>query len=159
MLLLAFDISADTGPEKTARATPKTETVPTVVACPPRGVTIDAVVTRIIDGDTIAVRSSVDYQIRLIDCWAPESRTRDQAEKTQGLQAKMRMQQIALGKEVRVHIPGSKDLTDLTTLGRVLGRVWVIRNAKPEPQDLSAQMVSENLATAQKRPTKQESSK
>jgi endonuclease YncB( thermonuclease family) len=130
--------------------TPKTETAAAVQPCPPRGITIDAVVTRVLDGDTIAVRSSVEFQVRLIDCWAPESRTRDQAEKSRGLQSKARMQQLADGKSVRVHIPGSNDLTNLTTLGRVLARVWVITDAEPESHDLSTRMVSENLATSRK---------
>lgn len=125
------------------------------VVCPPRGLTIDGVVTRVIDGDTIVVRSCVDYHVRLLDCWAPESRTRDLDEKQKGQRARRRMEELAAGKTVRVHIPGGDNLTELITLGRVLGRVWLRVDAQPVGPDLSSRMVSEKLAT----PRKQEPAK
>lgn len=124
---------------------------PSAIACPPRGVTMDAEVVRVIDGDTIVLRTSVEYHVRLIDCWAPESRTTDKSEKAKGLKAKARMQQLAAtGSAVRVHVPTGEDLSDVMTLGRVLGRVWLMDGESPASSDLSAVMVREGLATEQK---------
>ena len=121
---------------------------PVAPRCPPRGITIDGTVIRVIDGDTVVVRSCVEYHVRLLDCWAPESRTLDLKEKSKGLKSKARMQQLATDKAVRVHLPGNGDLSDTITLGRVLGRVWVLNGDRPESCDLSSIMVTEKLATA-----------
>ncbi len=118
--------------------------------CPPPGITIDANVVRVIDGDTIVVSSTVEYHVRLLDCWAPESRTLDAKEKQKGLKSKARMTQLATGKVVRVHMPGRSDITDMVTLGRVLGRVWILQSGVPAPRDLSSIMVAEKLATETK---------
>lgn len=120
--------------------------------CPPRGITVDADVVRVIDGDTIVVRTSIEYHVRLIDCWAPESRTKDAKEKSRGLKAKARMQQLAAeGTAVRVHLPNSSaDLTDAISMGRILGRVWMIEDGAPAGADLSSIMVHEGLATTRK---------
>lgn len=119
--------------------------------CPPTGITIDAQVVRVIDGDTIVVASTVEYHVRLLDCWAPESRTKDAGEKERGLKSKARMADLVTGKTVRVHLPGQSDITDMVTLGRVLGRVWILHSGVPAARDVSSIMVNENLAT----PTKQ----
>ena len=120
--------------------------------CPPRGMTVDGEVVRVIDGDTIVVRTAVEYHVRLLDCWAPESRTMDPAEKSRGLKSKTRMQQLAAtGAAVRVHLPnGCSDLTEAMTMGRLLGRVWLLRNDLPSDEDLSGIMVREGLATKSK---------
>lgn len=121
-----------------------------VPACPPKGMTIDGVVVRVIDGDTIVIESRVEYHVRLLDCWAPESRTRDVDEKQRGLASKARMQQLAGDKPVRVFLPAADDLTDMMTMGRMLGRVWVLDGDVPTTRDLSTIMVSERLATREK---------
>ena len=119
--------------------------------CPPRGLTIDGTVVRVIDGDTIVVESRVQYHLRLLDCWAPESRTTDAQEKKRGLASKARMTELATWKNVRVHLPsGGGDITDMITLGRVLGRCWLVTDDRPGNEDLSAIMVREQLATREK---------
>ena len=121
-------------------------------ACPPHGLTIDGKVLRVIDGDTIVVESRVEYHVRLLDCWAPESRTTDAAEKARGLKSKARMKELADGRSVRVFFPaGGGDLTDAITMGRILGRVWRVDDSGvPERDDLSSVMVRERLATPSK---------
>ena len=47
--------------------------VPADMLAPEPGLTLDATVIRVIDGDTIVCESRVQYHVRLIDCWAPES--------------------------------------------------------------------------------------
>lgn len=118
--------------------------------CPPPGLVVDAVVLRVIDGDTLILRTSFEYRVRLLDCWAPESRTLDLKEKTRGLAAKKRLTQLAANQCVRVQLPGSTDLSRMVTLNRVLGRVWLVNDEGPAEMDLSGMLVSEGLATAKK---------
>lgn len=145
VLFGAFGISASAG--QTVRPVQDALSLP---ACPPKGMTIDGTVVRVIDGDTIVVESRVEYHVRLLDCWAPESRTKDAAEKQRGLAAKTRMQQLAGDKPVRVFLPAADDLTDMMTMGRLLGRVWILNGDAPTTPDLSTIMVSERFATPEK---------
>jgi endonuclease YncB( thermonuclease family) len=122
-----------------------------VMSAPAAGLTIDGTVVRAIDGDTIVVTSSVEYHVRLLDCWAPESRSRDLQEKSRGLKAKARMTELTQGKSVRVFLPASGSLTEMFTLGRLLGRAWILDpSGQPCEVDLSTTMVAEQLATRQK---------
>jgi endonuclease YncB( thermonuclease family) len=118
--------------------------------CPAPGLVIDATVVRVIDGDTVVVRSTVEYQVRLLDCWAPESRTKDLQEKRRGLAAKARMQELAAEKPCRVFLPAADSLADMMTLGRILGRVWLLEDGSPATLDLSTIMVCEGHATTTK---------
>ena len=111
---------------------------------PANSLTLDARCIRVIDGDTIEVESKVVYRVRILDCWAPESRTSDVVEKQRGLRSKARMVQLVDGKPVRVSIPLTGDLTDSATLGRVLGHVWL------DDKSLAEIMVAEGLATKTK---------
>lgn len=117
-----------------------------VIVAPNPGITLDARCIRVIDGDTIVVESTVMYQVRLIDCWTPESRTKNLAEKRRGLASKARMIDLADGKPLRITIPLTGDLTDSTTLGRLLGRAWL-----EDGRELSEIMVAEGLATKSKK--------
>lgn len=146
--IITFSVHAANQTQHRPLPIPDTLSVP---ACPPKGMTIDGTVLRVIDGDTIVVESRVEYHVRLLDCWAPESRTRDQAEKQRGLAAKARMQQLAVDKPVRVFLPAADDLTDMMTMGRLLGRVWILSGDAPTSPDLSTIMVAEQLATREKR--------
>lgn len=159
LLLLIVAFVAHASPQQQRPLTPVPDqrfTSPKIAAmleqfeCPPRGYTIDGQIVRVIDGDTVVVRSQVEYQIRLLDCWAPESRTRDSREKTRGLQAKARMQEIAQDQTCRVFMPADGTLQDMITMGRILGRVWILQDGEPAAADLSATMVGEGLATPTK---------
>ena len=56
--------------------------------CPPLGWTTLALPLRAVDGDTLDLALIKVLRARLVNCWAPESRTRDKAEKEIGLRAK-----------------------------------------------------------------------
>lgn len=91
---------------------------------PALGLTARAIVRRIVDGDTLDVELRLPVRIRLLDCWAPETRG---LERDQGLRARQFLEALAPpGTHVRVNVPtGQADaLGDVLTLGRVLGQVW-----------------------------------
>ena len=114
---------------------------------PELGITTKGILTRIVDGDTVDVEIRKTVRVRLLDCWAPETRTKDLEEKAKGLQSKHHLSQVCpVGTEVVVHIPASKDgeIADVFTMGRVLGFVFV------DTQDLSEIQVSAGNATRTK---------
>lgn len=88
--------------------------------------TTPATCTRVIDGDTIEVEVTRKIRVRLLDCWAPETRTKDLKEKAKGLKSKQDLADWIEGKPVLVQIPTDSggELNSIMTMGRVLGRVW-----------------------------------
>lgn len=56
--------------------------------CPPAGWVTQAIPLRAIDGDTLVLAIVKLVRARLVNCWCPESRTRDEAEKAIGIQGK-----------------------------------------------------------------------
>lgn len=116
------------------------------VAQPPKlGYTTKGRVVRVVDGDTVEVEIRKIVTVRLLNCWAPESRTTDKAEKAKGLAAKGEMQRLVGGGECVLHVPtGGKE--SWISLGRVLGEVWMAG----EEKSLSQQMVEGGFATVEK---------
>jgi len=94
---------------------------------PPAGLSTDCRIIEVIDGDTLTVEIVRTVRVRLIDCWSPETRTKDLEEKALGLQAKEALQRIAEGKEARLFVPAndSEKSGDEWSFGRVLGHLWV----------------------------------
>ena len=113
---------------------------------PPLGWTTKAEVVRVVDGDTIDVEVRRTVRIRLLECWAPETRTRDAVEKRRGLAAKDHLKDLIGSKAVTLHVPtdGSGDVAKILTLNRVLGRVYI------EGVDVSAAMVAAGHATKER---------
>lgn len=104
------------------------------LAAPDTSWTTNATVSRVIDGDTCEVIVATKLRVRLLDCWAPESKIdprvpteQQKAELQRGLASKENLAKLMLGKRVRVQIPLAMDgdVSKSITLGRVLGRVWV----------------------------------
>lgn len=118
-------------------------------AQPAKGLCVDCTVLRAIDGDTIEVEVKTTLRVRLLDCWCPESRTLDPIEKAMGAKAKDAMQVAVAGNpKATLFVPASdaKSLLDVTTMGRVLGKVWV----EDFEEDLSAMMVRGGYASTTK---------
>jgi endonuclease YncB( thermonuclease family) len=92
---------------------------------PSPAITGNGRVVRVIDGDTVEIETTIRFRVRLLSCWAPESRTSDKAEKRRGLEAKAFLKCVLQeDSAVRWSIPFGPALQDSITLGRVLGRVW-----------------------------------
>lgn len=79
---------------------------------------------RVIDGDTVEIEVTRTMVVRLLDCWAPELRTRDSAERLAGLEAREHMQQLLAGLSLMLSVPyDSNSFDDRFSFGRVLGRI------------------------------------
>lgn len=115
---------------------------------PPTGYCTRANIVRVIDGDTIEVEIVKRVPVRLLDCWAPETRTTDKEEKLRGLASKARLTEIAKGKHATLYVPTSAagNINDMETMGRVLGQVWVDGQEK----SLSEMQVEAGHATVKK---------
>lgn len=113
---------------------------------PPTGWATDATITNLVDGDTVDVEIRRTVRVRLLECWAPESRTRDAAEKEKGLASKAHLQEIApVGTPVRLWVPtsGEGDIAKVFTMGRALGHVWPLDG---DGRSLSQQQVESGHA-------------
>jgi endonuclease YncB( thermonuclease family) len=115
---------------------------------PEPGITARCVVKKVVDGDTLDVELKIPVRIRLLDCWAPEARSKDKDEKVLGLAAKANLIACASGRTGVVCIPtGQADsVSDVLTLDRILGMVWV----DGEDDDLSSTQVANGFASSKK---------
>ena len=94
---------------------------------PEPGWTTKARVVYVLDGDTVEVEVVRKLRIRVLDCWAPETRTRDLDEKARGIVSKENLQRLQpAGSPVTVAIPSSVDgdVQDVLTMGRFLAHMW-----------------------------------
>jgi micrococcal nuclease len=97
------------------------------MSAPVPGLTVSGRIVRVIDGDTVEFEVTRRIRVRLLDCWAPESRTKDLREKRRGLFAKSNMQKLVEScSDATLFVPASShgDLSGLFTMGRVLGQLW-----------------------------------
>jgi endonuclease YncB( thermonuclease family) len=114
---------------------------------PPLGLTARCKVIEVYDGDTVTVEVRTIARVRLLDCWAPEVRTRDDAEKLRGFAARDHLAKAIEGRHAVLHIPSSSEierLDGLLTFGRVLGSLYI------DGQDVAEMMVAAGHATATK---------
>ena len=116
--------------------------------------TTKAVVEEVHDGDTLTLVVTRKIRVRLLDCWAPEVKVDNRlpeskraAEKAAGIAARENLKALALGKEVVLQVPTDEDLLKATTMGRVLGTVWVEGSSK----SLNQLQVEGGFATREKR--------
>ena len=116
--------------------------------------TVRGTVVDVHDGDTVTVRVTTDLRVRLLDAWAPEIKadsrlpeSKREAEKQAGLKSRDALKELALNKPVILQVPTSEDLLKSTTMGRVLGRVWL----EGDEESLSEKQVKSGNATREKR--------
>lgn len=118
---------------------------------PAYGLTVPVRIVRVRDGDTVEVSlrgSDRIYALRLIDCWAPESRG---PERTRGLASKANAERLIAAARpdlIAVYIPAPKDSTNLLaalTFDRI--PAWLYLDAK---RTLNAEQVKGGFATKEK---------
>lgn len=117
-----------------------------LILLPPVGLTTPCRVLEVYDGDTITVELRIPIRVRLLDCWAPEVKTKDVTEKQLGIKSREHLVSLAQGKEATMFIPfvGVERLDGVFTFGRVLAHVWV------DGQSLSESQVEAGHATVRK---------
>lgn len=111
------------------------------------GFVLPAKVVGVIDGDTIEIDVRRRIRVRLLDCWAPETRTTDAEERQRGIAAKEFLHNLIGGKDVSVEIELEPDgkFGDQMTFGRILGRVYL-----EDEIDVSKIMVESGHATKER---------
>jgi len=110
---------------------------------PSKGVVFEGTIVRVIDGDTYIVQPLPPVvRVRMLDCWSPESRTTDLAEKERGLAAKASLQELLPeGSRVRIRVPTSDDSSKSMTMGRFLAETW---------RDIDEDGVLDDIAASQR---------
>jgi hypothetical protein len=131
MILVACVAALGFAPRPTAAAPP-----------PPAGVTGACRIVEVYDGDTVTVEFTVRARVRLVDCWADEIRTTDDAEKARGLAARDHLAKLCgmtwdedakrwTGSTPATlfapFVDGSGDVGSLFTMSRLVGRLWLDR--------------------------------
>lgn len=142
---------------------------PAIGLCIPVTIASETFNEGITDGDTVRVHrsgSDLHFPVRLLGCWAPETKIRgnavayDQAKKMRivsaGRIARDGLVQLLGGqsKEIRLHVSfdiiKGKDITDLITMGRILGELWVINGDVSGDVNVSTWMCERGYARATK---------
>ena len=115
---------------------------------PPLGYTTRMTVTDVTDGDTLTCETRTAWRVRLRDCWAPEIRGGEEAEKRHGLAAKEFLKSLALGRSGKLYIPSefASQLGDITSLSRLVGDVWI----DGREESLAEAMVKSGFASRRK---------
>lgn len=112
---------------------------------------LPAKVVSVQDGDTITVEFSFRANIRLKDCWAPETRTKDEEEKKRGLESKEFLKgMLKPGDNVIIEVPYSPNMSNSLTLSRVLGYVYKDLDGDNKPENISKEMVKAGMAKENK---------
>lgn len=107
----------------------------------------NAIVSGIHDGDTIKVKVTREYSVRLIDCWAPEITGK---EKDHGLKSKAALESmLKIGDEIVVEIP-TENNQPKTTLGRTLAKVYKDVDNDGNDDNISVEMVKRGFAKEKK---------
>jgi Kyanoviridae endonuclease len=106
-------------------------------------------IDRVVDGDTVDLVVDLGFNIRITERFrlfginAPESRTRDKAEKQKGLAATAYLK-TELENASAIMIKTDKDKKG--KYGRWLGTLWVMKEARLEWTNLNDQMVNHGHA-------------
>lgn len=92
---------------------------------PEPGLTARAIVSRVVDGDTVEVLVTIPVTVRLKDCWAPEIHGID---KVAGLLSKQKLEELLPAKShvlVDINTKEVHALSGVFTFGRVVGDIWI----------------------------------
>ncbi len=86
--------------------------------------------------------------MRLLDCWAPEVRTKDSEEKRKGMAAKNHLKGLINGEDVLMEVPTKHngDVGKSISMSRVLGHIYTKAG-----DNVSELMIEAGHATNRKR--------
>lgn len=116
-------------------------------SAPRPGWVTPARVVRVYDGDTVIVEVKKRFHVRLLDCWAPEIRTKDPAEKRQGILARDHLAALIDGREVILEVPADGlEIGKSFSFGRVLGQLYI------QGRPVNEMMIEAGRATKDKPP-------
>lgn len=138
-LVTIFCVFLNAGPEEETATAPAP---PPIEQALPLGISLPGKCISVHDGDTMTVEFKFRASVRLLDCWAPELKRHakdkngnDLIDKKTGKpvlednpdgQAAMRsLKRLADDKPCAVFIPFNQDIGKMTSMGRVLGKVYV----------------------------------
>lgn len=139
-----------------------------VEAPPAPGLAGRCEIVEVYDGDTLTVEFTVRARVRLVDCWADEVRTTDDAEKARGIAARDHLGRLCglqwNGKHWAGRTPAmilapfaeTGTLGNLFTLERLLARVWIEGGELSALQRAAghAARTKEELAAANRQPSR-----
>ena len=119
---------------------------------PDQNLTTKAVVKEVYDGDTVVVTIQKDFRVRILDCWAPEIKTRNPEEKKRGEESRNFLKSLVnIDDEVIVEIPMTDRIQDSFTFGRVLAYLWKDIDGDGKLYDVSDVMLQKGFATKTKK--------
>jgi len=133
---------------------PDLENVATAEAPDPAWTTVAKVVS-VYDGDTITVEIARRFEVRIVDCWAPELDGKTQRERELARRSRDSLQGMvnAAGDKITVSVPavirksdGFYDPGSSTTLTRIAGKVWLAGDKWP----VNERQIAAGLATREK---------
>lgn len=118
-------------------------------------VNVPAKINLVKDGDTVNAQITINVDVRLLDCWAKELKSKDKEERKLALAAKRRLYQLLFeggsltewptSKTVMLNIPlNLENFAEMFTFGRVLAHVW------DDDIKVGDVLVEEGLATKNK---------
>lgn len=114
-------------------------------------VEIPAKVVSVYDGDTVTLEFNVKANVRLLDCWAPEIKTKDQQEKLRGLASKKHLENLLkTNEEVSVRIPFDGNISNSISLSRILGNIYKDIDGDGVKDNISDIMTKQGYATKTK---------
>lgn len=112
---------------------------------------VPAKVVSVYDGDTATLEFNIKANVRLLDCWAPEIRSRNAEEKKKGLASKEYLESLLkTNDEVYVRIPFDGNLSNSLSLSRILGNVYKDIDGDGVKDNISEVMVKKGYATKTK---------
>ena len=119
---------------------------------PEQNLTTKAVVKEVYDGDTVVVTIQKDFRVRMLDCWAPEIKTRNPEEKKRGEKSRDILKSLVnIDDKVIVEIPMTDRIQDSFTFGRVLAYLWKDIDGDGKLDDVSDVMIQKGFATKTKK--------
>lgn len=108
---------------------------------------IPARVVSVYDGDTVTIEFKIRVNVRLLDCWAPEIKTKDKEEKDKGLESKKYLENLLkVDDEVIAEIPFDGNISNSISLSRILATIYKDIDGDGVKDNISSIMVDKGYA-------------